>query len=161
MGNVMRKISVAALVLGLAGCSASDPATETPVDLRPGLYQVSVGGGTIVELKPRYSSGEACFAADNALAFPRDSVSHLIPDWDGCSTTHDDPKGNAISGVRNCPSGAGYKRKMSVRMEYQGSHSSDAFTINGHVSMGDDEGGGVMHLGSGDFRITGKRIGDC
>ena len=157
----MRLVIVAALMMGLAGCAAKDPATEKPVDLLPGLYQLSVGGGTIVELKPAFASGQACFAADNAAAFPTDSVSHLIPDWDGCTTNHDDPKGNAISGLRTCAGGEGHKRKMSVRMEYRGSHSTDAFRIDGHVSMGDDEGGGVMHLGSGDFMIAGKRIGDC
>ena len=79
---------------------------------------MSVGGGTIVELKPAFAAGQACFALDNALAFPTDSVRHLIPDRDGCTTTHDDPQGN-------------------------------------------DETEQVMHLGSGDLMIAGKRVGEC
>ena len=157
----MRVMFAAALMLSVAGCAGKNPAKEKPVDLLPGLYQLSVGGGTIVELKPQYASGEACFAVDNALAFPTDSVSHLIPDWDGCTTTHDDPKGNAIGGLRTCPGGDGHKRKTSVRMEYHGSHTADAFTIRGHVSMGNDETDQVMHLGSGDFMLDGKRVGEC
>lgn len=157
----MREVVAALLVLGLSACTAMDPAREKPVDLLPGLYQLSVGGGTIVELKPAYATGQACFAVDNALAFPTDSVSHLIPDWEGCTTIQDDPKGNAISGHRTCAGGEGHKRGMSVRMDYHGSHSTDAFRIDGHVSMGDDETEQIMHLGSGDFMIAGKRIGDC
>ena len=157
----MRKFLIMMAALGLAGCAASDPATEVPVDLLPGSYQVTLGGGTIVELKAGGRQAEVCFATDNALAFPSDPVSHLIPDWDGCTTTHDDPKGNAMSGLRNCPGGEGYRRKTSVRMRYAGSHGTDDFTIDGEVSQGDDEGGGVSHLGSGPFQIKGKRVGEC
>ena len=157
----MRLVITAVVMAALAGCAAKDPATEKPVDMLPGLYQLTIGGGTIVELKPAFASGQACFALDNALAFPTDSVSHLIPDWDGCTTTHDDPKGNAISGLRNCPGGEGHKRKTSVRMQYRGSHTTDSFTIRGHVSMGNDETEQVMHLGSGDFMLDGKRVGEC
>lgn len=157
----MRMLIAAALMAGLTGCAGKNPATEKPVEMLPGLYQLTIGGGTIVELKPHYASGQACFEGPDAQAFPTESVSHLIPDWDGCTTTHDDPKGNAIGGLRNCAGGSGHKRKTSVRMEYHGSHTADAFTIRKHVSMGNDETEQVMHLGSGDFMLDGKRIDEC
>ena len=141
-------------------CSA-DPATEPPVDLKPGLYQVTLGGGTVVELKAGGRQAEICFAADNALALPSDPISHIIPDWDGCTTRHDEPRGNAMSGERTCPGGEGYRRKKSMRMAYSGSHGTEDFRIDGEVTQGDDEGGGVSHLGSGPFRITGTRVGEC
>jgi len=157
----MRNLMCVMVALGLAGCASPDPATEMPVDLLPGLYQVTLGGGTVVELKAGGRQADVCFATDNALAFPGDPVSHLIPDWPGCTTTADDPKGNAISGLRNCPGGEGHQRKTTMRMSYAGSHGTDEFRIDGEVTQGDDEGGGVMRLGSGPFRISGKRIGEC
>ena len=157
----MRRFVSIAVVLGLAGCARPDPAAEAPVDLLPGLYQVTLGGGTVVELRSGSRQAEVCFAPDNALAFPGDPVSHLIPDWEGCTTSHDDPRGNAMSGLRNCPGGEGHQRRQSMRMSFVGSHSTDRFTIDGEVRQGDDEGGGISHLGSGVFRISGKRIGEC
>jgi hypothetical protein len=50
---------------------------------------------------------------------------------------------------------------MPALMTYTGSHTADSFRMEGTLSQGHDEGGGVMHLGSGDFVITGKRIGEC
>ena len=44
---------------------------------------------------------------------------------------------------------------------FAGSHTADSFEIRGTVAQGDDENASVMHLGSGDFTLTGKRIGDC
>lgn len=154
-------VMTAMMMAGLAACAKPDPASEVPVDLLPGLYQVRVGGGTIVDLKSGGMSGEICFAIDNALAFPSNALSHLVPDWEGCSTSYDDPKGNAVSGLRTCPGGDGYRRKKTTRANFAGSHSTDSFLIEGEVRQGDDEGGGVMHLGSGPFQIKGKRIGDC
>ena len=157
----MRTWLLAMAATGLAACTQPDPAAEVPVDLLPGLYRVTLGGGTVVELKAGGRQAEVCFAPDNASAFPSDPISHLIPDWDGCTTANDAPKGNAISGLRNCPGGQGHKRRQSMRMRYAGSHGTEDFAIEGEVSQGDDEGGGVSHLGSGPFTLSGKRIGNC
>lgn len=148
-----------AALAGVAGCSS--PETEKPVDLQPGLYEIAVGGGTIVELASGKRTDRICFQSDNAAAFPREPLSHIIEHWDGCSDELTDPKGNAISGARKCAGGEGHRRKTSVLAKYSGSHSTDSFKIEGAVSQGDDEGGGVMHLGSGSFSITGHRVGDC
>ena len=52
----MRMMIAAVMTAALAGCAAKDPATEKPVDMLPGLYQLTIGGGTIVELKPAFVS---------------------------------------------------------------------------------------------------------
>lgn len=148
-----------AALLCVAGCS--NPQSETPVLLQPGLYEVTVGGSSIVQLESGVRTASICFGPDHALALPKDSLSHIVGEWDGCSDMPGDPKGNAIGGSRTCEAGAGHRRKQSVLVTYSGSHSTDSFDVEGMVSQGDDEGGGIMHLGSGDFSITGRRMGDC
>ena len=151
-----RRLSGALLAAAavLAGCS--NPATEAPVDLAPGLYDVTLGGGTMIALKSNQRTDRICFAPENSLAFPREPLSHILPQWDGCADEAPQPVGNAIRGARRCPD-----RKTPVAIEYAGSHSSDSFTIEGTVTQGSGEGGGVMHLGSGEFSINGRRVGDC
>jgi hypothetical protein len=148
-----------AVLPGVAGCSS--PEKEQPVDLQPGTYEVTVGGGTIVALASGQRTDRICFQSDNAVAFPREPLSHIIEHWDDCSDELADPKGNAISGARKCTGGEGHRRKVSVLATFSGSHSTDSFKIEGAVSQGEGEGGGIMRLGSGDFTITGHRVGDC
>lgn len=150
----MRMISAAAAFLVLAGCS--NPEAEVPVDLAPGLYEVTLGGGTMIALKSKQRSDRICFAPENSFAFPREPLSHILPQWDGCADEAQPPVGNAIRGARRCPD-----RKTPVDIQYAGSHSADAFKIEGTVAQGSGEGGGVMRLGSGDFSISGTRVGDC
>jgi Protein of unknown function (DUF3617) len=150
----MRHLFAAAALLALAGCS--NPETEPPVDLAPGLYDVTLGGGTLIELKSKQRTDSICFAPENTFAFPSEPLSHILPQWDGCADEAQAPAGNAIRGARRCPD-----RKMPLNLEYAGSHSTDSFTIEGTVMQGSGEGGGVMQLGSGDFSISGRRVGDC
>ena len=151
----MKSFCLFAALLALAACSKS-PELQPPVDLQPGLYEVTVGGGTMVELRQGGRSAAICFAADNAAAFPTDPLTHIIESWPDCSSDQAHPKGNALQGQRSCPD-----RKTPVLLTYSGSHTTDSFRLEGTVSQGSDEGGGVMRLGSGDFTITGKRLGPC
>ena len=146
---------ILALPLLLTGC-ARDPSAEPPVELLPGLYEVRVGGGTLVQLPSDKRSDQICFYSADALTFPQNPLYPTIGDWDGCSDTPDEPRGNAISGKRQC-----LDRKMPLTASYAGSHTADSFELRGTVAQSDDEGGMAMHLGSGDFSIEGRRVGDC
>ena len=127
---------IAFSLLLLAGC-ARDPASEAPVQLQPGLDQV-------------------CLSPPDAIDFAKSPLYPTIGAWDGCAETPEEPKGNAISGKREC-----LDRKTPVTVTFAGSHTADSFEIHGAVAQGSDENSSVMHLGSGDFTLTGKRIGDC
>lgn len=50
---------------------------------------------------------------------------------------------------------------MSMRAAFSGSHTTESFELKGQVTQCNQEGGGVMNLGSGEFSITGNRVGDC
>jgi Protein of unknown function (DUF3617) len=149
----MKKMIAFALLL--SGC-AQDPASEPPVELQPGLYQVAVGGGTVVRLPSDQRSDQICLSPPDAIDFAKSPLYPTIGVWDGCSETSEEPKGNAISGKREC-----LDRKTPMTAAFAGSHTADTFEIRGTVAQGSDENSSVMRLGSGDFSITGKRIGDC
>lgn len=149
-------ILVSALLL--AAC-AKDPASEPPVALQPGDYEVQVGGGTLVSLADHQTKGRVCLAEDAAADFPENPLGHLIEDWDGCSDSVDEPRGNAFSGKRECDQSD--RRHTPVLVRFTGSHGADSFELRGAVTQGSDEGGGVMRLGSGDFSVSGQRVGAC
>jgi len=149
----MKKLPI--LLLLLAGCGR-DPASEAPVQLQPGLYQVAVGGGTLVRLPSDQRSDQICLSPPDAIDFAKSPLYPTIGTWDGCSETPEEPKGNAISGKREC-----LDRKTAVTATFAGSHTADSFEIHGTVTQGDDESASIMRLGSGDFTLSGKRLGDC
>ena len=158
----------AAASLGLGGCSfsgkeANDPkaafeaaSAEAPVNLAPGRYEISLGGGTLVNLKSGSRTADLCLNSYDATQFPKDPLSWTIEDWENCSTEVKPATGNAMTGARVCR-----ERKMPMTASYTGTHNADSFRIDGVVKQSDDENASVMHLGSGDFIISGKRVGDC
>lgn len=151
-----RGLTLCVTVLAFTACSRPDPASEPPVQMLPGLYEVSLGGGTVVELKTGERKSELCLDSYGAFEFPKDPLGPIIERWETCSTQLDPPKGNAMSGARKCE-----QRKTPMVASYAGSHTIDSFEIKGTVSQGQGENASVMHLGSGEFTITGKRVGDC
>ena len=153
--KMLRSRVVVGLIALTTGC-ARDPATEPPVDMQAGLYEVTLGGSTVVELKVEGRKTQVCLDSYDASQFPHDPLLHLVPPWDGCSTQLDEPRGNAISGKRLCED-----RKTPMSAAYTGNHTADSFEITGMVTQGTDENASVMHLGSGDFSLIGKRVGDC
>lgn len=140
--------------LAISACTA--PENETPVALQAGLYEVTLGGGTLVELKSGERTAQVCLDETAAHYFPADPLAPLIERWENCAFEAEPRQGNAISGARQCD-----KRAMPMRAAYTGTLATDSFELKGEVTQSNDEGGGVMHLGSGEFSLIGKRIGDC
>ena len=145
---------LAASALAISACTS--PEDQPPVALQPGLYEVALGGGTLVELTSGERTSQVCLDETEAHYFPSDPLAPLIERWENCAFEAQPRKGNAIAGARQCD-----QRAMPMRASYTGSLATDSFELNGEVTQSNDEGGGVMHLGSGEFSLTGKRIGDC
>lgn len=163
----MRLMVAAALALSscseIGSPSGNDPkaafaaaSLEAPVELLAGRYEIGLGGSTLVSLKSGSRTAEMCLNSYDASQFPKDPLSWTVEDWENCSTEVDPPKGNAMSGARVCR-----ERKMPMTASYTGIHNTDSFRIDGVVKQSNDENESVMHLGSGDFVISGKRVGDC
>ena len=147
----MRK-SVCLGVVLLSACSVK-PEDQAPVDLQPGLYEVLVGGGTLVQLEGHERRGEVCIS--DAAAFKSAPLAQVQSPPEDCSDESAEPKGNALSGKRTCD------RKAPITIEYAGSHTADSFELKGTVAQGSDESDMAMRLGSGEFSVTGTRKGDC
>jgi hypothetical protein len=139
-------------VVSLAACAVKAD-DQPPVELRPGAYEVLVGGGTLVQLKTDERHGEICIY--DSAAFKSAPLAQVQSPPDDCSDESAEPKGNALTGKRTCD------RKTPITIVYAGSHTTDSFEIKGTVAQGSDESDMAMRLGSGEFSVTGKRTGDC
>jgi len=140
----------------LSACSAPDPAQELAVALQSGRHDIVVGGGTLVQFSSESAHGSKCFVSADAADFKRRPLAIATRQWPGCTETVEPSAGNAIAGKRRCP-----HRKAPVTVTFAGSHTTDRFTLEGEVKQGDDEGGGIMRLGSGPFRSTRPRTRVC
>lgn len=150
----MRRAAFVLLAI-LAGCSVP-PERQPPVQLQPGLYEVTLGGGTLVELKAGGRVADICLNGYDAGEFVKDPIGPVIERWENCSSEVEAPRGNAMSGGRTCTT-----RKMPMTLRFTGSHTTDSFEIQGTVMQGSGENASVMHLGSGEFSLKGRRIGEC
>ena len=146
------KKSIGLCAFLLVGCTTK-PEDQAPVELHPGMYEVQVGGGTLVRLKSDERVGEVCIF--DAAQFRSSPLAQIQSPPEDCSDEPAEPKGNALTGRRTCD------RKTPIRIDYAGSHTTDSFEIRGTVAQGSDESGMAMRLGSGEFSVTGKRIGAC
>jgi hypothetical protein len=147
----MRKSVCVGAVL-LAACTVK-PEDQPPVELQPGLYEVLVGGGTLVQLKDHERRGEVCIY--DAAAFKSMPLAQIQSPPEDCSDESSEAKGNALTGKRTCD------RKTPITIQYTGSHTADSFEFKGTVAQGSDESDMAMRLGSGEFSVTGTRKGDC
>ena len=60
------KKSIGLCAFLLCGCTTK-PEDQPPVDLQPGMYEVQVGGGTLVRLKSDERVGEVCIFGSGPL----------------------------------------------------------------------------------------------
>lgn len=152
----MTRTLVALLLVSAAVSCKGPPEKEAPVSLRPGPYQVSIGSGTLLELRFEKPLDEICYSVSDAAAFVSAPLVRAVKDWPGCSSDVEQKGGNALGGSRVCSN-----RAMPMTLKYHGRHDEQSFRIDGTISQSDNETSSVSHLGSGDFWLAGKRIGDC
>lgn len=148
-------VIAAALLAGGCGGAATDPASEAPVDLQPGLYDVIATGGTLMEVSPGRSRDQLCLSHDQAQQLPSYPMENVTRHWRGCKDTYQPRKGNAFGGHRVCPRTS--RRLNKALADYTGHVTPDSFVMTGDVRVGEDGKG----FGNGHFTLRGKRIGDC
>lgn len=135
---------------------AKSPEDEAPVRLSAGLYEVTIDGGTLVGHPSHQPTEKICYSQADADGFGQAPLDRAVPLWPGCDNATVPPKGNAVGGERTCP-----QRAMPMRITYKGRHDATSFRIDGHVGQGTGETDSIMQLGSGDFDMSGTRVGDC
>lgn len=133
-----------------------DPAGETPVQMQSGLYEVTLGGATLIRLRSGTRTDRICLTSYDASQFPRNPLDFIIEPWADCGPEIVEPIGNSIKGARRCAT-----RKVPMIAAYTGRHTTDTFEVDGMITQGQGETASIMRLGSGEFSLKGERIGDC
>lgn len=142
---------VSILALVASGCGG--PASEDPVDLEPGRYEIqAVARGLGGESK----SESLCILPDRATKFTDNPLQGI-----GIKSSSECPlktkrEGNAFSGSQSCTTGSSETGMASVKLDYEGSLTRNSFTIEGNTQL-EVEGRNA----GGSFSVTGKRSGDC
>lgn len=140
------RLVVAAPLLAACSCSAGrDAASEPPVDLKPGLYDVWVRGSRLFEAPDKPAQSNVCFSEWQAREWPKHPLEQTTRKFSGCYDTIDEPRGNALSGTRKCPKGVA---------TFEGEHGDERFVVRGTVKSSTSDK-------TEEFTITGRRIGDC
>jgi hypothetical protein len=156
---VRNLVPIFIVLLAAGGCS--NPESEAPVALQPGLYKVVMQSDGLVGpfSGPGDRDKEICVLADHAAAFKQTPLKSIISTT-GCATKVDERGGNAFSGTRSCSAGMADASFAAV-LRYEGSHGVDRFAIDGSLkmSMPDQQPGQSNY--SGNFKIRGTRTGDC
>ena len=151
--SIITRAALASSLLLLGGCG--DPASEAPVDLLPGLYDIAATGKSYIEISASNTSGQKCIDAQQArefALFPMQTATRATPD---CTDTVEPRTGNLIKGKRYCRATfRGTDKRVST---YTVQLTTDGFGIIGDTIDHDDGSGGE----TGPFRVIGQRVGDC
>ena len=170
-----RKSAVGVVTLCVAaGCAPSDPASEDPMDLEPGLYAISLSGNFPALSSRKREPKKACVTARGAASFPyRLAENHLhVPSL--CQKRREKRVGNAIGGEVACRADP----KMATgsnRFLYRGAISSEGVKITTRMSLDAEPkpGAGGKEVSDLELKlalkaleqfrgsIRAERIGDC
>ena len=149
----MRVVLMFGLVYLLSGCS--DPATQAPLALKAGLYDISALGQSYVEISPGNISDKKCLSAFDVSEFERFPMLHGTRRLRECSETVEPRKGNLVLGRQRCTSG--HLDQDETVSTYELVIGEEEFMISGAVKDRRDGTGPE----TGNFTVIGRRIGDC
>lgn len=164
------------VLLGVGGCAllagcARDPATEAPVQLRPGLYKASLqgrGDGPFSTGGPSELQKEVCVGADRAEFFPQMYVRQYLAMGEQCDGPLTERAGNQIKGKVICPLGDSVRGQFVT--SFEGAVSEEEVNVAA-VTRLENLSGSPEQLaelektpltGEGiDLQLTIARVGDC
>ena len=141
------------LILMLGGCG--DPASETPVAMKAGLYDISALGESYVEISPSNTRDKKCLSAFDVSEFERFPMLHGTRRLPECSESVEPRKGNLVLGRQRCTSG--HLDQDETVSTYEVVIAEEQFVIKGQVKDRRDGTGPE----TGTFTVIGRRVGDC
>ncbi len=101
-----RRYFIAAVICGTAAaCSdRADPASETPVDPAPGLYEITLSGaGLLKHAGPEDAAQTYCLRESASASFPHLLAENYYKLHYSCTTRRGAREGNAVAGEISCP----------------------------------------------------------
>lgn len=176
-----RNIQVAAFAAALSGLMAScspagDPATQEPVELMPGLYQITLSGTGLAQFAqqgPGETEGEICVRSGDDSRFPDRMARNYFSMHSGCTAVPEPRVGNAFRGTVSCPLDP---RELTgeVTIDYEGVVSADRVVVTSRTKFSAQPVPGALspeeqrELAAGSafmamvgIQITAVRAGDC
>jgi len=141
-------------VLPLAACSSAE--SETPVDLKPGQYEIVFAG-----LNGATSTKSHCILAEEATAFPSDPVSRFLPSGlrDSCNS-QGGRKGNALTGTLTCKL-EGTDSRSELKLDWNGRMNTDSFDVRADGALTDMNAPDGASPNQSHVTMTAKRTGEC
>jgi hypothetical protein len=157
-----RLACIAALVIAATACSgSSDPATQEPASLAPGLYELTVTEKVGQMSGKKKAPAPVCLRAGDVDSFPHKlAESHFLAGR-GCRTNRAPRDGNTVSGEVICPT----DRKIAAgtsRFVYRGAVATEAVTVQGNMVIDVDlpKGAGGPGVSDAALKQAMKRIED-
>jgi hypothetical protein len=141
------------LIILLGSCG--DPASEAPVALKPGMYDISALGESYVEISPSNIRDKKCLTAFDVSEFERFPMLHGTRRLPECTERVEPRTGNLVLGRQRCTSG--HLDQDETVSNYEVVISEERFVIKGQVKDRRDGTGPK----TGTFTVIGSRIGDC
>ena len=175
--NIQVAVLAAALSGLIAGCSpAGDPATQEPVELMPGLYQITLSGTGLAQFTqqgPGETEDEICVRSGGVSRFPDRMARNYFSMHPGCTAIPEPREGNAFRGTVTCPLDP---RDVTgeVTIDYEGVVSADRVVATSRTKFSAQPVPGALspeeqrQLAAGSalmemvgIQITAVRAGDC
>lgn len=132
---------LAGLALVMAGCGAvRDPASETPVELRPGEYKISFTGTAMGMALPKSKEAAkdnlVCLTEQRVKGWPKQIIEGLIPMPPGTCQFESEPRvGNALKGKLICPTDPKFGAGGSYTVSYEGDMTDTSTTLNTKIGV--------------------------
>ncbi|WP_309602441.1 hypothetical protein [Sphingomonas sp.] len=149
----MRFILGVGLIVSIGACS--NPATQAPVDLQPGLYDVVATGESYVEIEASATRANICVTDFDSREFERFPMVHATRRRNDCVDTVEPRQGNLVLGKRRCA--ATFRGNDESNWTYRLELRPTQFRIQGMVKDHEDGSGSE----TGPFTVVGTRTGDC
>ena len=148
--HTCRFAACALAAFGFSGCSS--PATEAPVELKPGLYSVKIGSFG-------QPDAQLCLAGSDTENVDRVIKKYYAFLEEGCPHKKDERVGNAVGGTINCE----IDPTAGWTTTYTGSVAADSLTIDAKVvnyapKIGSENEREETVI---DSRLTATRVSDC
>ena len=146
----LSRSAIFCMIAAFGSASCSNPESEAPVELTPGMYAIKVG-----------SLGKAkdqlCFSASDV-----DNVDRLIKKYyafleEGCSHKTEPRVGNKVSGAISCeidPT-AGWKTT------YTGALAAESITVDAEIVNYANDPADKREEVTTESRLTAQRVGNC
>jgi hypothetical protein len=170
----MRRVIIACVgvssLTGLAACD-SDPAGQEPVQLKPGLYELSYTGAVhnpLEQVAPSSLSKEVCVSESDAATFPQSYPRKFFSTIGySCGGPLSERVGNSIAGKVVCSMTDGVSGNLTTN--FTGEVSTDSLDVRAKLQMNvvSDPAGKVPDdldtsvLDDLELRLALRRVGDC